>query len=83
MARDAKTGEVRLLFVVTCGHKDEKLATWHLLTSSHVAVASEQNCPGEEIWILVSVQQDVTGIKPESLTSSNDALLSKAALGQF
>lgn len=34
---------------------------------------------GEEIWILVSVQQDVTGIKPESLTSSNDALLSKVA----
>ena len=34
--------------------------------------------PCQEIWILISVQQDVTGIKPESLPSSNDALLMKA-----
>ena len=36
--------------------------------------------PCQEIWILVSVQQDVTGIKPELLPSSNDALLMKARL---
>lgn len=33
---------------------------------------------GEEIWILVAVQQDVTGVEPDSLPSS-DALLSKVA----
>ena len=36
--------------------------------------------PCQEIWILISVQQDITGMKPELLPSSNDALLMKARL---
>eukprot|EP00434_Breviolum_minutum_P033510 symbB.v1.2.029653.t2/scaffold3275.1/size59885/5 len=50
----------------------------NLLSIRGLVLARNTNT-GEEIWILVSVQQDVTGIKPELLPSSNDALLMKVA----
>ena len=50
----------------------------NLLSIRGLVLARNTNT-GEEIWILISVQQDITGMKPELLPSSNDALLMKVA----
>ena len=52
----------------------------NLLSLRGLVVARDTT--GQEIWVLLAVQQDVTGLRSEALPC-NDAVLSKAAEDSF